>query len=82
MSEKPVTLNPATAWSIRQAGNREKALEFLDLLSKYTDSRERMRECLRDGTPFKGKPPEERHFRYLLAAKQLVDELYPEEPRS
>lgn len=84
MSEqKPTRLNLATVWSIRQAGNRQKALEFLDLLSKYVDnSRERMRECLRDGKEFKGTTPEVAYFNYLLAAQQLIDELYPLETRS
>ena len=83
MSEqKPAVLNPATAWSIQQAGSREKALEFLDGLSKYTGSREQMKTCLKDGLPFNGLSRERGYFNYLLAAQQLIDELYPQETRS
>ena len=82
MSEKPAVLNPATAWSIQQAESREEALKVLHGLSNYVDSRERMRDCLQSGQPFKGASREERYFRYLLAAQQLINELYPQEPRS
>ncbi|MDP2648412.1 MAG: hypothetical protein Q8P19_00765 [bacterium] len=77
-----VELNPATAWSIRQAGNRKKALKSLRLLSEYVDSgRERMRKCLRYGGEFKGRPNEVAYFQYLLAAKGLMDGLYPIRPK-
>lgn len=78
--EKPVTLNPATVWSVQKAGSREKALKVLEGLSEYTGkARERMRECLASGEAFKSKEErEERYFRYLLATQALIDELYPE----
>ncbi|MCR4325696.1 MAG: hypothetical protein NUV59_02720 [Patescibacteria group bacterium] len=76
-SEVQVGLNPSTAWSIRQAGNRRKALRVLRVLSEYVGSRERMRKCLRYGREFRGRPEEVNYFRYLLLAKGLIDELYP-----
>ena len=83
MSEqKPAVLNPATAWSIQQAGSREKALEFLDGLSEYTGSRDLIRKCLKDDIPFNGPSRERGYFNYLLAAQRLIDELYPLETRS
>jgi len=85
MSEtKPVVLNPATAWSIRRTGNRKAALQFLTGLSEYTGkARERMRRCLESGESFTSdEPREEGYFRYLLAAKDLIDEIYPPETRS